>query len=579
MVLINQLGAIFVKQSRKPQVKLAYIAASMFFCLFSLMASAAPLNGHSQVTSNKAGAVASVNPIATQAGIDAFNKGGNAIDAAVAVAYTLGVVDSHNSGIGGGCFIVIHWADGRIEAIDGREMAPATAKREMFLIDGEPASHLSRTGALSIGIPGSVAAFDYIQTKGGKLKRGDVILPAAKLAADGFSVDGSFAGRLNWRKDAIKAFPATAAVLLKENGEAYKAGETLIQKDLALTYSNIAKQGPSYFYQGDFAKKIDTWMKANSGRIRFDDFKNYTIKNREPVKSSFQGYTLYGFPPPSSGGVHVAQILNILDRYDIKKLSEAERYHLLLESMKLAFADRAFWLGDADFANVPKGLISTEYATTLNKKINMKTATEVPNYNKPPGADDDFFNKHTTHISTADKDGNWVSITTTLNTSFGSKVIIPGTGVLMNNQMDDFSIKPRIPNAFGLIGADANSVQPKKRPLSSMSPTIVMKNGKPVMALGAAGGPTIITQVVQTLVNYLGLELSLEEAMMTSRVHHQWHPVQGFVEESASAELIKELETMGHKLRSRGYFGTSQSIALEKGEFVTQSEPRIKFRN
>ncbi len=545
----------------------------LIFCSWAVHAD------YSQITKDKSGAVASVHPIATQAGIDAFEKGGNAIDAAVAVAYTLGVVDNHNSGIGGGCFIVIHWADGKVEAIDGREMAPAKADTEMFMVDGKVVPALSRTGALAIGIPGSVAALDYIQAKGGKLKPADVILPAAEVAEKGFRIDKNYAGRIAWLKDTIAEFPATAEVLLKKNGKPLEAGDTLVQKDLAQTYRKIAKDGPNYFYTGEFAKKVDTWMKENNGRVRYKDFKNYQLKTREPVVSQFEGYTLYGFPPPSSGGVHVAQILNILDRFELKKLSDSERYHLLIEAMKLAFADRAFWLGDPDFVNVPRGLIAPEYAESLAKKISLEKATEVPNYNTPPGSKEDFFNKHTTHISTADKDGNWVAITTTLNTSFGSKVTIPKTGVLMNNQMDDFSIKPRVPNAFGLVGADANSVEPKKRPLSSMSPTLVMKDGKPVMSLGAAGGPTIITQVVQNLVNYLALGMPLEQSLAAPRVHHQWKPETAFVEDTLPKALSKALEKMGHQLHARGYFGTSQAIALENGEFIAVSEPRIRQRN
>lgn len=557
-----------------------YLINLLNFYLFTLLLllCASVVNAdYSQVT--KSGAVASVHPIATQAGIDALENGGNAVDAAVAVAYTLGVVDNHNSGIGGGCFIVIRWADGTIEAIDGREMAPAKAETEMFMVNGEVVPSLSRTGALAIGIPGSVAALDYIQKKGGKLKPAEVILPAAKVAESGFEIDKNYAGRIEWLKDSIREFPETAEVLLKKNGEPLKEGDLLVQKDLARTYKKIASEGANYFYTGEFAKQVDAWMKKNDGRVRYDDFKNYRIKSREPVISQFEGYSLYGFPPPSSGGVHVAQILNILDQYELKKLSDSERYHLLIEAMKLAFADRAFWLGDPDFANVPKGLIAPEYARSLAKKIDLEKATDVPNHGTPPGSKEDFFNKHTTHISTADKEGNWVAITTTLNTSFGSKVMIPDTGVIMNNQMDDFSIKPRVPNAFGLVGADANSVEPKKRPLSSMSPTLVLKDGKPVMSLGAAGGPTIITQVVQNLVNYLALGMPLEQALAAPRVHHQWQPETVFVEDTLPAELTKSLEAMGHQLNSRGYFGTSQAIALENGEFIAVSEPRIRQRN
>ena len=550
--------------------------------ILGLLSVAPVFADYAEVTANNKAAVASVNPLATAAGIDALEAGGNAVDAAVAVAYTLGVVDSQNSGIGGGCFIVIHWADGTIEAIDGREMAPALAHRDMFLKNGEVDAASSKTGPLAIGIPGSVAALDYIQQRGGKLKPSQVILPAAGLAKKGFAVDKAFAQRLARTADRIKKFPPTASIFLNKDGKALEAGDILVQNDLAKTYEGIAKQGASYFYKGEFAKALDKWMKDNNGLVRYDDFVNYRIVNRQPVKTAFQGYTLYGFPPPSSGGVHVAQILNILDSFNLAEVTETQRYHLFAEAMKLAFADRAYWLGDPDYVKVPKGLIDKKYAENLAKNISLKKAASVKGQHTPPNSKTDFFeqlNKHTTHIATADKEGNWVAITTTLNTSFGSKVVIPGTGVIMNNQMDDFSAKEGVPNAFNLVGAYANSVQPGKRPLSSMSPTIVLKDGKPVMTLGAAGGPTIINQVMQTLVNYLVLNMSLEDAISQYRIHHQWKPNRIVAEGGMKEEVKEALEKMGHDVHIWGTFGATQAIALNNGEFSAVSEPRIIEKN
>lgn len=536
--------------------------------------------GYAQVTKDGYGAIASVNPLATQAGLKAFADGGNAVDAALAVAFTLGVVDGHNSGIGGGCFILVRTANGEVLAIDGREEAPALAHRDMFLKDGKVQPEWSKSGALAIGIPGSVAALDALQLQAGKLTLKDVILPAADVAEQGFVVDKIFAARLARVADTAKQYPATAQTLFNKQGEPLKAGDLLIQKDLAKTYRKIGKHGPDYFYQGKFTKAVDRWMKKNNGLVRYDDFKNYRIITRQPVQSQFHEYTIYGFPPPSSGGVHIAQMLNILQNYDLAKLGEINRYHLLIETMKLAFADRAYWLGDPAFAKVPKGLMAKTYADELSKKITLDKVSSVETHGLPPKFDTDLFNKHTTHIATADKDGNWVAITTTVNTSFGSKVIIPGTGVIMNNQMDDFSAQPGVPNAFGLVGAEANAVQPGKRPLSSMSPTLVMKGDKPVLTLGAAGGPTIITQVLQVIVNKLALGMPLEESMSSVRVHHQWKPDALLIDGFASDELKQGLKKKGHTMRDWPGFGATQAISLDDAKgFTAETEPRLIERN
>lgn len=526
------------------------------------------------------GSVATVHPLATEAGMDALARGGNAVDAAVAAALTLGVVDGHNSGIGGGCFVVIRWADGRLEAIDGREMAPAAAHRDMYVRNGVADTALSKTGPLAIGVPGSVAAFEYLMQEGGRLKFSEVLLPAAALAEEGFAIDGIYARRLQRQQQKLQRFSGTAAVLLDAKGQPWPAGHRLVQKDLAKTYRGIASEGADYFYRGAFAESIDKWMASAGGIVTQADFANYQLKKRQPVISHYRGYTIVGFPPPSSGGVHVAQILNILEYFDLAAMSEVDRYHTVGEAMKLAFADRAHWLGDPDFVKVPRGLIDTDYAKTLSKKISTDKVVEVLSHGTPPRAELDLFGKHTTHIATADSAGNWVAITTTVNTDFGSKVIIPGTGVVMNNQMDDFSSQPGVPNAYGLVGAESNSVQPGKRPLSSMSPTIVLKDNKPVMTLGAAGGPTIITQVVQALVNHLDLEKPLYEAVATPRVHHQWKPAQLYVEKSMAPEVRSALEAKGHKTKTMGPYGSTQAIVLDgKGNFVSVAEPRLKERN
>jgi gamma-glutamyltranspeptidase/glutathione hydrolase len=348
---------------------------------------------------------------------------------------------------------------------------------------------------------------------------------------------------------------------------------------LAATYRAIAQQGPSYFYKGDFAKKAAVWMQENGGLITLKDFSHYQIKMRDPVISEFSGYTLYGFPPPSSGGTHVAQILNILDEFDLSNMSSANRYHLIADAMKFAFADRAHWLGDTDFTSVPKGLTDKRYAKLIAQKINLEKSQIDISYGNPDVDIEALLNKHTTHIAAADLAGNWVAITSTVNTSFGSKVVIPGTGVVMNNQMDDFSAQPGTANAFGLVGSEANSVQPRKRPLSSMSPTLVFKDGKPVMTLGAAGGPTIISQVVQTLLYTLHDGMTAQQAMLLPRVHQQWNPNVLFVEAAMPAAIQQSLKDKGHELKIWPSMGASQAIELLDGKLVPTAEPRVMNQN
>ncbi|WP_339073936.1 gamma-glutamyltransferase [Teredinibacter turnerae] len=531
-----------------------------------------------RTTPDGKGAVASVNSIATQAGLDAFAKGGNAIDAAAAVAFTLGVVDSPNSGIGGGCFVVVRWPDGSIEALDGREMAPAKAHRDMFLVDGKYDPSLSKLGALAIGVPGSVAALEYLVNKGAKLGWRAPLVAAANIAETGFVVEDYYANRLARSADKLALFPSSANVFLDDKGAPFKSGTVLKQQDLAATYRKLAKEGADYFYRGEFAKATAKWMAASGGFITAKDFANYQMKLREPVRSSFRGYDIVGFPPPSSGGTHVAQLLNILGYYPLKEMSEVDRYHVTIEAMKRVFADRAYWMGDADFVDVPKGLLAPAYAKTLQREIDPKRVSKAVSHGEPPNAKTELFNRHTTHFTVADSSGIWVSVTTTLNTGFGSKVVIPGTGVLMNNQMDDFAAQPGVANAFNVVGADANSVQPRKRPLSSMSPTIVLRNGEPVLAVGAAGGPTIINQVAQVLLYRLGLDMPLPAAMAKARVHHQWTPDAVFVDAFMDADVRKDLESRGHTLRNWPPFGATQAIEWDGKRFIPVAEPRLKSR-
>jgi gamma-glutamyltranspeptidase/glutathione hydrolase len=343
----------------------------------------------------------------------------------------------------------------------------------------------------------------------------------------------------------------------------------------------IAGRGTSWFYQGEFAQAVGQWMKDNGGILSAGDFSEYRPRLRSPLISRYRGQVLFGFPPPSSGGIHVAQILNILSHFDLDATYHRDRVefiHVVAEAMKLAFADRAHWLGDPDFAQVPRGLTDDKYAAELAGKIDRDKATPVPKHNLPPDWETNTFGKHTTHIAAADADGNWVAITQTINTSFGSKVMVPGTGVFLNNEMDDFSIFPGQPNAFGLIGSEANAIAPLKRPLSSMSPTIVLdQGGQPLMTLGAAGGPTIITQVVHALVRLLDLILPLEDALSLPRFHHQWSPDELRIEEGLDENIKQGLQQRGHQLKFVPRMGVTQVVRWEPltKEFVGACDPRV----
>lgn len=549
--------------------------------IFSLLLNCAWAFGQdaSYAQSNDLGAVASVHPLATQAGMDALANGGNAIDAAVATALTLGVVDGHNSGIGGGAFVLIRTAKGELLAIDGRETAPMAAHRDMYVVDGVANTKLSQTGPLAAGVPGSIAAYEIAMTKAGAKPYAEVLLPAAKLAEQGFAIDKIFSERLARSAPTLAQFPGSAAVLLDANGQPWPRGHKLVQKDLAKTLTAIARDGSAYFYKGDYAKAVGDWMAQNGGLLSAKDFADYVALERQPLTTQYRGYTLVGFPPPSSGGVHAAQILSMLERFDLNAMKDGDRYHVIGEAMKLAFADRAYWLGDPAFTKVPKGLVQAEYLNKQSARIDLEHAIDVSGPGTPADTEIDLFAKHTTHIAAADKDGNWVAITTTVNTDFGSKVIVPGTGVVLNNQMDDFSVQPGVPNIYGLVGTEANSVQPGKRPLSSMTPTLILKDGAPVMTVGAAGGPTIITQVVQAIINHLDLNLPLDEALAKSRIHQQWRPDMLFVESNLPAGIRQSLVVRGHKLKEMPPYGSTQAIAVVDGKLVAVAEPRLKLRN
>ena len=529
-----------------------------------------------ELARNDRGVIATGHPLASAAGVAALKQGGNAIDAAVAAALTLGVVDGHNSGIGGGCFMLIRLVDGECVAIDGRETAPAAAHRDMFVRNGKADTALSQIGALAAGTPGALAAYDEAIKRYGKLSLKAHLLAAAALAEHGFPIDETYARRSKATAEELELFESSRAVFLAGDGKPLAEGETLKQPDLAQTYRCIAEQGTAWFYGGPFAESTATWMAEHDGLLSVADFKNYRPRIRTPVRTTYREFEVIGFPPPSSGGVHVLQLLSILEQFDLRAMehNSPDMIHTIAEAMKLAFADRAFWLGDPDFVPVPRGLISKEYAQELAGRIHPAKATAVLQHAVPLAASDDLFEKHTTHLSAADAEGNWVACTATINTAFGSKVVVPGTGVLLNNEMDDFAIQPGVPNAFNLIGGEANAVAPGKRPLSSMSPTIVLRDGQPILAVGAAGGPTIISQTLLAIINTVDFGLSVREAIASARFHHQWKPDELKIERAIAPEVRDELRKRGHILSETDSFGACQAVAREEGAFVGAADPR-----
>ena len=538
---------------------------------------AAELPPHAAVSVG--GMVASVHPLATEAGIAVLRGGGNAVDAAIAVGLTLGVVDPHNSGLGGGCFILIRRADGRLAAIDGRETAPARATPDMYIKDGKVQPELSQDGPLAVATPGALAAYDLALREHGRRTLGELALPAAALAESGFAHSRPSAAALRASARLLRQFSGPEVDLLPRDGSPPEEGQWVRQPDLARTLRGIAREGTDYFYRGPLAQAVGKWMAERGGLLTAEDFAQYRPVVRQPLVTTYRGWTIVGFPPPSSGGVHVAQMLHMLEMFDLAGIYQRDPvafHHLLAEAMKLAFADRAHWLGDPDFARVPRGLVDKEYGRSLAARIDLAKATPVPSAGMPPDADSRVFEKHTTHIAVADAEGNWVAMTQTINTGYGAKVIVPGTGVVLNNEMDDFAIAPGQPNAFGLVGAEANAVAARKRPLSSMSPTIVLQDGQPVLTVGAAGGPTIISQVLQTVVRCLDLKMPLPEAVASPRIHHQWSPDRLRVENGLDDAIRQGLVARGHTLTPVARMGVCQAIFFDiaSKSFLGVHDPR-----
>ena len=509
------------------------------------------------------GMVVAQEEIAAEVGRDILKAGGNAADAGVAVAFALAVTLPRAGNLGGGGFMIVHDAEtGETKAIDYREMAPMSADRDMFLDEaGEADTEKSRFTGLATGVPGTVAGMQMVLDEYGTMSLAEVLEPAIGLARDGIVVTADLADSLKGLEDRLKKWPASEAIFFKEGGAFYEPGDRLVQADLAATLQRIADQGPDGFYKGETAQAIVDAVQAAGGRITMEDMAGYKALSRDPVRGTYRGYEIVSMPPPSSGGIH---IINTLEGYPIGFLghNSSETIHLMAEAMKRAYADRSEYLGDPEFYDVPQAqLISKDYAADIRKGISLGRA--MPSDQIKPADLTPYESDQTTHYSIVDKDGNAVSNTYTINFSYGSGMVADGTGVLMNNEMDDFAAKPGVMNAYGLIGGDANAVEPGKRPLSSMSPTIVMKDGKVFMVTGSPGGSRIITTVLQIIMNVVDHGMNVAEATVAPRIHHQWLPEVLRVEEGLSPDTVAALEARGHVVEVMETMGSAQSILVD----------------
>lgn len=523
--------------------------------------------------------VASQEAIATQVGLDIMRNGGNAVDAAVAVGFALAVTLPRAGNLGGGGFMLLHHAaSGKTHAIDYRETAPAAASRNMFLDDeGNVDQKKARFSHASAGVPGTVAGLTLALERFGTLPLPTVMAPAIRLAREGFTVTPDLAESLAARIERLSQDPDTRAVFFDEQGEPRQAGETLVQKDLANSLELIANNGAEAFYKGEIARRIHDEMENELGLVTMDDLAAYQAKLREPVMGSYRGYSIASMPPPSSGGVHLIQILNLLEPFPLGFLGQnsADSIHLMAEAMKLAYADRSKHLGDSDFWPVPiQGLISKEYANSLRRHIRLDVAR--PSHDIAPGSPPGAESNDTTHFSIMDRQGNAVSNTYTINFSYGSGLMAAGTGILLNNEMDDFSSKPGVPNAYGLVGGEANRIEPRKRPLSSMTPTLVFKEGVPVLATGSPGGSRIITTTLQVILNVVDHGMNVAEAITAPRVHHQWLPDELRIEEGLSVDTIDRLRQRGHATFIKNTMGSANSVMRIPNGLTGAADPRSR---
>jgi gamma-glutamyltranspeptidase/glutathione hydrolase len=518
------------------------------------------------------GVVASINEVASQVGVDIMKRGGNAVDAAIAVAFALTVTHPAAGNLGGGGFMMIRLKDGRTTAIDYREMAPAAATRNIYLdkdgnvIKGEGGSI---EGYRAAGVPGTVRGMELALKKYGshRLTWAQLIEPARTLATNGITVTYNLARGLRANSEYLSKYAETKRIYLR-GGNFYKEGETFRQPELAATFARLQRGGPNEFYEGQTARLIVEDMKRHNGLLTMQDLRGYVAKEREPLHGTYRGYEIVSMPPPSSGGAVLIEMLNILEGYDFKKMdwASSDRYHLMTEAMRRAFADRAEYMGDTDFVKVPiAGLIDKQYAARLRRTIDPQRASssEQVKAGKPTGYESD----ETTHFTVVDAEGNAVANTYTLNNSFGSAVVAKGTGLLMNDEMDDFAAKPGTPNLYGLIQGERNAVAPRKRPLSAMTPTFVMrKDGSLWFTVGSPGGPTIINTVLDVITNVVDYNMNIQQAIDAPRIHHQWLPDELIYEPyGLSGDTQRSLAARGHKLTDKPrYLGDCEGIMIEE---------------
>ncbi len=516
---------------------------------------------------------------ATMIGLEILKNGGNAVDAAVAVAFALAVTQPDAGNLGGGGFMLVYLADrNETIAIDYRETAPAAINRASFLdARGDPDPEKSRNSALAVGVPATVAGLALALEKygSGKFTLAQLIAPAIALSKNGIPIEADVAETLPRAAERLARWPASAKIFLNPDGTPLRRGELLVQTDLAATLELIAREGPRAFYEGSIAEKIVHSVRAANGVITLDDLKNYRAVVRAPVRGTYRGFDIVSMPPPASGGVHIIEILNMLEAYPLRSLGAytTETLHFMIEAMKLAYADRAVFLGDPDFVTVPvERLISKAYAAERRAIIDparAKPATEIRAGDAPLPE-----GKHTAHFSIVDQYGNAVANTYTLNFNYGLGMVVDGAGFLLNNELDDFAAKPGAVNAFGLLGAEANAPAPGKRPLSSMSPTIVFKDGKPFLVTGSPGGSRIITIVLQVILNVIEHGMPLADAVAAPRIHHQWLPDEVAIEEGIPLAVLRALEARGHKLVQRPVTGAAHSILVTPNGLIGAADER-----
>jgi gamma-glutamyltranspeptidase / glutathione hydrolase len=527
------------------------------------------------------GMVATQERHATQAGLDILRRGGNAVDAAVAVALTLAVTLPKAGNLGGGGFMLVHLAQPQKDiAIDYRETAPRDTARDVFLDEkGEAVPAKSRDTGLGIGVPGTLAGLTHALTHygSGKFTLADLAAPAIALARNGFEVDDDLAVSLPPAASRLARWPASAKIFLHADATPLAHGERLVQSDLAASLETIARDGAKAFYEGPIAAKIVAAANAAGGNMTLEDLAAYRVRERTPLRGSYRGHTILAMPPPSSGGVHILQILNILEGFPLpaRGAPSPQALHLMAEAMKIAYADRAEYLGDPDFVDVPvAGLVSKAYAARLRAEIDpdrARPAAEIKAQGPLP-----YESDQTTHFSIVDADGNAVANTYTLNFSYGLGLVADGTGILLNNELDDFAAKPGAPNAFGLLGGPANEPGPVHRPLSSMAPTMVFRDGELELVTGSPGGSRIITIVLQIILDVLDFDMNVTAATAAPRIHDQWMPDELEVEPGLPGDTIAALEKLGHKVVPRPPWGSASSIARRDGLLFGAADPRQK---